>query len=296
MSLCIACWQGVEVLRLPVLESITRQTLKQSDFYKQSLSAMMMKPLLQYILILMGLTSGDPKFLKGEIVDEDLRKAKANNDTDYIIWYRFCSMKLAFIFSDFDLAESLSDTAAYIYKYHDHSAMEQAEALFYECVSHNGSRLSLQAHSRSPAHFINFCFHRQMTLLAQVQRGKCGRFRTLRYVRRNLKRLKMWAENAPSNFLHKQYLLQAEIAVTVGDKQKARAHYRSAILLSRDRSFYLEEALANEHLGHLYLKESDFESAVALFKEARQVYEKWGAKAKVEHFEREHREVLNMSL
>lgn len=129
-----------------------------------------------------------------------------------------------------------------------------------------------------------------------MQRGKRGRFRTLRYVRSRLKKLKVWAENAPSNFLHKQYLLQAEIAVTVGDKQKARAHYRSAILHSRERSFYLEEALANEHLGKLYLKEGDFESAVPLIKEARHVYEKWGAKAKVEHFEREHGEVLNMSL
>jgi tetratricopeptide (TPR) repeat protein len=106
----------------------------------------------------------------------------------------------------------------------------------------------------------------------------------------------MWAENAPSNFLHKQYLLQAEIAVTVGDKQKARAHYRSAIILSRERNFYMEEALANEHLGKLYLEESDFESAVPLFKEARQVYEKWGANAKVDHFDKEYGEVLNIPL
>lgn len=138
MSSCISCWQSAEILRLPVLESNVRQVLKQSDFYKQSLSFMMIKPLLQYILILMGLSSGDPKFLRGELVDDDFRKATAKNDSFYVMWYKFCGMRLAYIFSDFDLADSLSDTAFDIYTYNDHCGMDQAEALLYECVSDRG--------------------------------------------------------------------------------------------------------------------------------------------------------------
>jgi hypothetical protein len=63
------------------MESNARQALQQSDFYKQSLANMMIKPLLQYVLIMMGRTSGDPKFLRGELIDDDISNAEANNDT-----------------------------------------------------------------------------------------------------------------------------------------------------------------------------------------------------------------------
>ena len=107
-------------------------------------------------------------------------------------------------------------------------------------------------------------------------------------MKRRLKRLKFWAMYAPENFLGKQLLLEAELAALRGDRQKAISSYRSSILHSRETNFMLEEALANERLANLYLDSGEDDTALSFLMAARDAYRKWGADAKVAHFEEEY--------
>lgn len=251
------CWNASEVVALPELESEICELADQAEFYGQSLSLVMLKPLWQAALNWMGKVPGDPKIMQGELIDDDVEKAKGGNNPHFLIWVRFLQMKSAYLFGDYDLAEKYVDAAPQIYN-NSTGAMDSVYTMTYECL----------------------------TLLAQARQGK-RRFRRILYVKRCLKRLKFWATHAPMNFLGKQFLLEAELASVQGNGQKANSHYRSAILHSRETGFYLEEALANQKLGVYYLEQKDEESAIPFLRAARDVFEKWGACALVNHFEDE---------
>lgn len=263
LNACLLCWNNSEIVPLTELEAELREVGGQLSFYGQTLGLVMLKPLWQAALNLMGKCPGDPKVLQGELIDEDIEKAKTGSNPHFMLWVGFCRMKLAYIFRDFDLAEQFLDSAPLIYN-NSSGAMDGAEAMVYECL----------------------------TRLALARRGE-RRLRNIFHVKRRLKRLKVWAMHAPMNFLGKQLLLEAELAAVRGDRQKANSHYRSSILHSREEGFFLEEALANEQLGRFYLESDDRESAVPFLKAAKEVYEKWGAAAKVKHFEAEFSELLN---
>ncbi|CAB9510318.1 expressed unknown protein [Seminavis robusta] len=269
LGACMVCFQTQEILLLPEVESYLRTLLNQIEFYGQATTLVMVKPLFQYVLCLTGQATGNPKYLKGALIDADIEQAKVGaSDRHMLMWYKYLSMQLAYIFEDYDLADSFSMVIAEIYEENDTGGMDAAQTLFFQC----------------------------MVLLAQVKRRKRNRFLAIRYVRSRLKRLKHWARAAPSNFMGKRCLLEAEVAFTMGDYQTAHASYLSAVLHSREGGFFLDEALSHELLGKLYTQENDLESAVRELEEARKVYDRWGAKAKVEHFDSVHSEILNMSL
>lgn len=58
----------------------------------------------------MGNAVDDPKELKGKLVDEDMELALSGNNRQFLLWTNFYKMQLAYLFSDFDLAESYSCT------------------------------------------------------------------------------------------------------------------------------------------------------------------------------------------
>ena len=223
----------------------------------------MVIPLWQSVLNLMGEASGDPKLLQGELIDDEVERAKDGTNPNFWMWTRFFQMKLAYLFGDFNLAEKYTDGATQIYTF-SCGSMDFAYALFYEC----------------------------MLLLALAQKGR-RRHRNINYVRRRLKWLKSWALHAPDNFLGKQFLLQAELAATCGNREKACSHFRSGILHSREQGFLLEEALGNEQLGKFYLEWHQPDLAYPFLVEAKRLYEAWGGLAKVVYFETTFGSFLN---
>lgn len=217
---------------------------------------MFLKPLWQMIQNFMGLAHGDVTVLTGDIMNQNALTAEASESCPgLIVWIRFYCMILAFSFGDFDRAEEYSTTSHEIYD-HSYGAMDAAFVLFYE----------------------------SMTLVAQAQRGKRGR---IPEVRRRLKRLTHWAKHAPLNFLGKQYLLEAELAVATKDHLSVLSKYTSSIALSREQGFIKQEALANERAGKYFLERDNETMALPFLREAYRLYEKWGGCAKAHHLQQE---------
>ena len=258
----LVCWNGNEINTLPYLESQISEFASQAEFYGQSLTLVMLKPLWQQALNLMGKVPGDPKILQGKLIDEDVEKAKTGNNPHFMLWIRFAQMQLAYFFGDYDLAEKYLDAAPEIYM-NSSGAMDCAVTLVYECL-----------------------------VLLELARAGKRRLRRILYVRRRLKRLRLWAMHSPLNFLGKQFLLEAELASVRGDRQKARSHFRSAILHSREGGFWMEEAVSNERLGRHYLESNEEKSAIPFLKAARDIYENWGALTLVNHMEEQFGEKL----
>jgi len=252
------------LLRLPDIDSKIRELKSTAEAYGQNLSVIMLTALWQFALNMMGKTSGDPKIVGGEAIDNHiLEKAKSGKNPHLIFWIRLCTLEAAYILCDYDMAEKYIDAARWIYE-SSSGAMDGGRAVFLECL----------------------------VLLAQARRGK-RRFRILRHVKKRLKMLKLWAMHAPDNYLPMQYLLEAEVAFIRGDRQKATAHYRTAILHSRETGFLLDESLANERLGRSYLEWKDTKSAMPFLEEARRCYLHWGGVVKVQHLDDEFGDMID---
>jgi hypothetical protein len=150
-------------------------------------------------------------------MDHDALVAEFRHANPSVVhWSRFHSMHLAYCFGDYDLAEEFAVGSHNIYD-NNFGAMDTSVVLFYECI----------------------------VLLATARKGDR---KIMRYVRRLHKRLQDWAIKCPSNFLGKQYFIEAEIAMVKGGPLKSIAKYYSAILHSREGGFIVQEALANERM------------------------------------------------
>ena len=110
-----------------------------------------------------------------------------------------------------------------------------------------------------------------------------------------LSELKVLSDNAPSNFINKFHLLQAEMLVVSGDTIQANVHYQEAIQLSEKYGFLHEQGLACERAGIFLLQQyrqsnSAFSAnaATQLFMTSYKCYEKWGAIEKMKDLKAKH--------
>jgi PAS domain S-box-containing protein len=97
--------------------------------------------------------------------------------------------------------------------------------------------------------------------------------------------LKLWAEVAPMNYQHQYHLLQAEKSRIAEDHWKAAQLYEEAIKEARENRFVHDEALANELCARFWQESGNDKIAETYMREARALYYRWGASAKVSHLE-----------
>ncbi len=103
-------------------------------------------------------------------------------------------------------------------------------------------------------------------------------------LRTNLARLAEWSASSPAVFRPKFLLARAEM---LRSENKANAAlYEEAIRAAREYGFAPVEALANERAGDFHSAQGSFTGAVAYYREARRLYEGWGARAKVARLDR----------
>ncbi len=95
--------------------------------------------------------------------------------------------------------------------------------------------------------------------------------------RRNAGRLAAWATVEPSNFLHKQLLLEGAIARAEGRVFPAMAALDEAAERARRQGFVHDAALANELAGWLMLEDDKRTPAQAYLQAARRAWILWGA-------------------
>ncbi|MEZ2232933.1 AAA family ATPase [Microcoleus sp.] len=104
--------------------------------------------------------------------------------------------------------------------------------------------------------------------------------------------LHQWAQNAPMNYLHKLYLVDAERHRVLGQNMEAIDNYDRAIKLAKENEYINEEALANELAAKFYLTWGKEKIAQVYLTDAYYAYARWGAKAKVEDLEKRYPQLL----
>ncbi|OKH41240.1 serine/threonine protein kinase [Calothrix sp. HK-06] len=108
--------------------------------------------------------------------------------------------------------------------------------------------------------------------------------------------LHQWAQNAPMNYLHKWYLVEAEKQRVLENKVGAFEMYERAIQGAKENGFIQEEALANELTAKFYLNWGKEKVAAGYMQEAYYCYAKWGAKGKIDDLEKRYPQLLKLIL
>jgi signal transduction histidine kinase len=109
----------------------------------------------------------------------------------------------------------------------------------------------------------------------------------------NQKKLKNWADHAPSNFQHKYELIEAEKARVLGLNWEAGQLYDRAIREATEQGYLHEEALANELAAEFYLSCGKEKIAQTYLTDAYYGYVRWGAVAKVKDLEARYPQFLS---
>lgn len=131
-----------------------------------------------------------------------------------------------------------------------------------------------------------FCFYNSLAQLAVCDRlDKLAQKRILKQVAASQKQMQKWSQSAPMNYLHKFYLVEAELYKIKGKIEQASEYYDRAIDLAKTHKYINEVAIANELAGKFYLEYGKEAIAKAYIQEAHYYYLRWGASAKVQDLE-----------
>ncbi|WP_442942408.1 AAA family ATPase [Nostoc sp.] len=138
-----------------------------------------------------------------------------------------------------------------------------------------------------------FHFYAALTYLALFpSQSEAEQADTILQVQTHQTVLHQWAQNAPMNYLHKWYLVEAERYIVLGQNVLASECYDQAINLAQEHQFINEEALANELAAKFYLNWGKKRIAQEYIINAYYSYARWGAKAKVADLERRYPQLL----
>lgn len=97
------------------------------------------------------------------------------------------------------------------------------------------------------------------------------------HFKRCLRRIEIWATQAPDNFAHRAQLLQAEYASFEGDHARAAALYESAIGSVTRSQIASDHAIILEHATRFYLRTNQETVGRHLSQLTYQAYDQWGA-------------------
>jgi len=255
-------WQGEELSSLKQkIENdtdIIRQTKQEQPLSHQYL-------LYQVVLNLMG-DAQDTCSLIGETYNEEesLIQYQAGNDVLAIFFLNLYKLVLYYLFGKYEQAS-----------YH--------AAIVAECISSAVAQVVVPI----------FYFYDSLTKLAiYTDKIDAEQKNILVQVQTNQDQMQKWAELAPMNYLHKYYLVAAELYRIQGEKYHAMDYYDQAITLAQEHGYIQEAALANELAALFYDQLGKEKLAKSYLDEAHYSYIRWGAIAKVKDIEQRHPNLL----
>ncbi|PSB03898.1 diguanylate cyclase domain-containing protein [Merismopedia glauca] len=223
----------------------------------------------QAILNLIGQTE-NPCCLVGTAYDEEkmlpIHHEVNNRSSIYII--NLQKSILSYLFGEFKLAFEQITTAA------DYVSGGIGSLLSVQFYFYN-SLIKLAVYSETEQ-------REQDLLLAQVDE--------------NQQKIKLWADYAPANHLHKFYLVEAERCRVLKQELKAMNYYDRAITLAKENEYLNDEALAYELATKFYLAQGKDLIAQAYFQESYYGYLKWGATAKVADLKQKYAQLIATSV
>ncbi|MFB2894092.1 AAA family ATPase [Aerosakkonemataceae cyanobacterium BLCC-F50] len=112
----------------------------------------------------------------------------------------------------------------------------------------------------------------------------------------NQEKMRIYANHAPANCLHKFYLVEAERCRVFNQRTEAIEFYDRAISIAKENEYIQEEAIANELAAKFYLDWGKEKVAAGYMQEAYYCYARWGAKAKVAYLEQHFPQLLGAIL
>jgi predicted ATPase/signal transduction histidine kinase/tRNA A-37 threonylcarbamoyl transferase component Bud32 len=132
-------------------------------------------------------------------------------------------------------------------------------------------------------------FYYSLTLIAHYSNASSPEQKEYwRAIETNQKQMKVWADNCEANFLHKYLLVAAEMDRVSGKWQEAMELYDRAIASAKEHEFIQNEALGNELAAKFWLAQGKEDFAKLYMRRARQGYQIWRAKRKVEYLEEKY--------
>lgn len=126
---------------------------------------------------------------------------------------------------------------------------------------------------------LNF-LHSLVLLDLAAKSDETERAALLETVTQNQVQMKIWADNAPDNFLHKYHLIEAGIKSFQADNRSTSDEYDETIRLANINGFLHDEALVNELAGKFFLGIGKPKLARPYLQDAFALYLKWGAVTK----------------
>ncbi|MBD1935989.1 ATP-binding sensor histidine kinase [Microcoleus sp. FACHB-68] len=138
-------------------------------------------------------------------------------------------------------------------------------------------------------------FYYSLSLLAHyLSTDASEQQKILSQVKLNQEKMQHWANHAPTNYLHKYHLVEAEKARVLGQHWEAAEYYDRAIAGAKEQGYIQEEALAYELAAEFYLTKGRDEIAQMYLTKAHYGYINWGAKAKVKDLEERYPQLLSL--
>lgn len=138
----------------------------------------------------------------------------------------------------------------------------------------------------SLVHFHQHLFISALVWLAWGRKHAAHGEQSLRQANEHLAKLKVLARHAACNIENKIQFIEAEMAQTRGDLAAAMSCYDTAITLAQQAGFVHEEAMANERAADFYCALGRKRAAEGYLRETRDLYEGWGAIAKIRALDR----------
>ncbi|MEG4417001.1 AAA family ATPase [Microcoleus sp. LAD1_D5] len=220
---------------------------------------------MQAILNLMG-QAENPCCLIGEVYDEQkmIPVHQAGGDRTALMHAYSHKLPLCYLFEDFQQAVENADRFEE-YSANAGSSFILTTAYLYDMLA----RLALYPNSSETE---------KEEILAKVAAKQ--------------EKMETWAKQAPMNYLHKFYLVEAERDRVLGNDKDAREYYDKAIILARENEYLNEEALAYELAGRFYLARNQNHVARHYLQDAHYAYQRWGAVAKVKDLEARYPQFL----
>ncbi|WP_373547751.1 AAA family ATPase [Chamaesiphon sp.] len=142
--------------------------------------------------------------------------------------------------------------------------------------------------------FAIFHFYDSLAWLAIFGDDPLQQPQILEKVAHNQQKMEHWSHHAPMNYLHKYYLVEAELARVLGQDKDAREYYDLAISLATENEYTNEVALANELAGRFYLGRNQKHVANHYLFDAYYAYQRWGAIAKLKDLETRYPQFLDV--
>ncbi len=239
----------------------------------------------QGILNLMG-RSNDPCYLIGEIYHESIMvplHLKANDRYALAALY-VNKLHLCYLFGEYHQAV---ENAINAQQYLDGATSTLLIPLFhfYDSLAH------LAIYS-SVSNSQDFDSQNSDSQDSNSQGFNSQQQQILARVAVNQAKMQKWADNAPANYLHKFYLVEAEKHRVQNSYVDAMDFYDRAIATAEKHEYINEEALANELAAKFYLDWGKEKIAKTYFNESHYLYSLWGATAKVRDLETKYPHLL----